>query len=464
MSSLLECWNSLISYEKITPGPQPRQLKHFGRSCFQKDYDRIIYSSAFRRLGDKTQVIPLPGNDYVRNRLTHSLEVSSVARSLGETVWARLELGNPDHPLVQKISSLDMGAAIAAASLAHDIGNPPFGHFGESAISDYFRQRPQLLESLTPGQRADLICFEGNASGFRILSRTPQAISGVEGGFLLTLTTLAAFCKYPNPSLAADGQPTSHCKYNAFQSDLPTLERLASAVGLLPDAAQPQRYHRHPFAFLVEAADDICNVIIDFEDGNKLGLIADSDLLAHFRELAIGPDGSSTIDEGIFAKSYVQSEKATYLRVKAINRLIDLIAELFVAKELGMLEGSYANNLLDDLPPRQREALAQMHRLTDRHVYSYAPVIEVELAGHSVIHGLLGILIEDMYANRGSKRSERIKRLIPEAYFASLERDWFDSDYENYLNLACCVSDMTDSYALGLYRKLCGIDLPKFIR
>lgn len=460
---LKDAWNSLISFEKITPSPQPRELRQSGRSCFQKDYDRIIYSAAFRRLGDKTQVIPLPGNDYVRNRLTHSLEVSSVARSLGETVWAKLEQNDPQHPLVARIASHDMGAAIAAASLAHDIGNPPFGHFGESAISDFFRQHKTLLNDLTPAQQGDLLCFEGNATGFRILSRTPPAVSGIPGGFHLTLTTLAAFCKYPKESLSVNSESICQQKYNAFQSDRDNLVTLAEHLNLRRITPEIYAYSRHPFAFLVEAADDICNVIIDFEDGNKLGLIPDSALIDSFMTLATNDDGTA-VDSDVLAQCYMHSEKASYLRVKAINHLIDQIADLFLVKENAILSGDYANSLLDDLPLRQREALTEMYRLTDEHVYSYEPVVEVELAGHSVLNGLLSILIDEMYLNPGSKRSERIRKLIPEPYFSSRTRDWYESDYENYLNLACFVSDMTDTHALSLYRKLSGIDLPNFNR
>ncbi len=460
---LKDAWNALISFEKITPGPQPRQLRQSGRSCFQKDYDRIIYSAAFRRLGDKTQVIPLPGNDYVRNRLTHSLEVSSVARSLGETVWAKLEQADPQHPLVAKIASHDMGAAIAAASLAHDIGNPPFGHFGESAISDFFRRHKELLTQLTPAQQADLLCFEGNATGFRILSRTPPAVSAIPGGFHLTLTTLAAFCKYPKESLPVESELICQQKYNAFQSDRQSLITMAEALQLKRISHEMQSYARHPFAFLVEAADDICNVIIDFEDGNKLGLIPDQALIDSYHALATDDNGGA-VDLDVIDRCYLHSEKASYLRVKAINHLIDLIADLFLEKENLILEGRYANSLLDDLPLRQRQALTEMYKLTDAHVYSYEPVVEVELAGHSVLNGLLTILIDEMYHNRGSKRSERIRKLIPEPYFLTLQRDWYDSDYENYLNLACFVSDMTDTHALSLYRKLSGIDLPNFNR
>ncbi|HEY9842318.1 MAG: dGTP triphosphohydrolase [Candidatus Sericytochromatia bacterium] len=456
----LNRWNQLISFEKIIPGPQPRQLRQSGRSCFQKDYDRLIYASAFRRLGDKTQIIPMPGNDFVRNRLTHSLEVSSVARSLGEIVWAKLEQANPRHPLVEKIASHDLGAAIAAASLAHDIGNPPFGHFGEAAISDFFRDRAELLSGLNPAEREDLQNFEGNASGFRILVRTPPAISGIVGGFHLTLTTLAAFCKYPKESPAIASEAVSQNKYNAFQSDMPSLEALARELGLQQLSAVPRSWARHPFAWLVEAADDICNVIIDFEDGHKLGLIPDEALHANFRKLATAPDGRSTVDEASFALCYHRAEQASYLRVKAIHQLIELISDVFLTQETRLLEGSYPSSLLADLPALQREALAEMAAMTDRDVYGYEPVIEVELAGHSVITGLLSVLVDEMYLHRGSKRSQRLKKLIPKQYFRTLERDWFESDYENYLNLACFVSDMTDSYALSLYRKLSGIELP----
>lgn len=462
--SFIDTWDRLISFEKITPGPLPRELRQQGRSCFQKDYDRIIYSSAFRRLGDKTQIIPLPGNDFVRNRLTHSLEVSSVARSLGEIVWAKLELRDKQHPLVLKIASHDMGAAIAAASLAHDIGNPPFGHFGESAISDFFRAREGLLAGMKPGQQSDLVEFEGNASGFRILTWTPPAISGEPGGFHLTLTTLAAFCKYPKESLPIVSEAVCQHKYNAFQADLPTLLTLTSELGMQQLSQAPLSYARHPFAFLVEAADDICNVIIDFEDGNKLGLIPDQALIENFRALATAPDGVSAVDEAVYARCYQHTEKASYLRVKAIHQLSELISDLFLQHEQEILAGTYQRSLLDDLPPRQRQALDEMFRLTDKFVYGCEPVIEVELAGHSVINGLLTMLIEEMYGARGSKRAERLKKLIPEQYFASLDRDWFASDYENYLSLASFVSDMTDSYALNLYRKLCGIDLPKLSR
>jgi len=238
------------------------------RSAFERDYDRIIFSHPFRRLQDKTQVHPLPEHDFVHTRLTHSLEVSSVGRSLGKKVGEVIVQRHPE--LSNHFSSFDFGAVVAAGALTHDLGNPPFGHAGEEAISDFFRHHEfgkSFQNEVSEAQWADLINFEGNAQGFRILNKNQY-------GLKLTFATLAAFTKYPCPSLfdQRDKSKKSQKKFGFFQTEKESFKEVAEQVGLTVQSES--NWGRHPLTFLVEAADDICYSIIDLEDGCSLGLVS----------------------------------------------------------------------------------------------------------------------------------------------------------------------------------------------
>ena len=248
------------------------------RSPFERDFDQIIFSYPFRRLQDKTQVIPFPEFDFVHTRLTHSLEVASVGRSFGKLVTDLIE-EKEEKEILGKNTSSDIGALIAAACLAHDIGNPRFGHSGEDSISNYFKEndnsKKRILTTLSEKQKEDLCKFEGNANGFRIIA------NNYGRGINPTYALLGAFTKYPRESYL-EKEPSnieelkSQAKYGFFQAEKEMFKNIAEELGLIriEDIGEDDiAYHRHPLAFLMEASDDIAYGMIDFEDGCRLGLI-----------------------------------------------------------------------------------------------------------------------------------------------------------------------------------------------
>lgn len=418
-------------------------LAENSRSSFEQDYDRIIFSHPFRRLQDKTQVHPLPEDDFVHTRLTHSLEVSSVGRSLGKR--AGEVLLQRHEALRQNFSLFDVGAVVAAAALAHDLGNPPFGHAGEDALSDFFRKRPEMQEGVSPSQWQDLIAFEGNAQGFRILNQ-----SGL--GLKLTLATLGAFTKYPCPSHFPNRNPTrkSQKKYGFFDSERTIFSVVANGLQLIPIE---EAWSRHPLAFLVEAADDICYSIIDLEDGCNLGLIP----LEETVEL-LAPILGQKLDRDKLKKSDSLSRKLGTLRALAIGELIDDCTQVFLDNESGILNGSF-DGALTDLG-RYREPLKEISRHSVDRIYRARHVVEIEAAGHEVLPGLLDEFIMAARVLRSGEKSRKYQNLAlllaPE--LRGPIRDAHDT-YTLYRLVIDFVSGLTDKHALNLYRKIKGMSL-----
>lgn len=425
------------------------------RSEFERDYDRIIFSYPFRRLQDKTQVIPLPEHDFVHTRLTHSLEVASVGRSLGKHVGERLvDL----HPELRDAgySPFDFGAIVAAASLCHDIGNPPFGHSGERSISDFFAEHPQAQQYrklVTDKEWADLTHFEGNAQGFRLLNK--EHFQGLH----LTNATLAAFTKYPRESLIQDRDPKrrSQKKFGFFQSERNSFSRLAQEVGLLRVAQgrHDQVWVRHPLAFLVEAADDICYHLIDLEDGTRLGWVAHENTV----ELLAAIIGSK-FDAEKLQKIPYDDEKIGVLRALAIGELIGQCSDLFMAKEEEILSGRWDQSLVDEIPAKPY--LDQIIRLSIDNIYRSRPVLETEAAGFEVIGGLLESFTAAVHAEaegRANARHKSLLRLLPSEIYETTGK--LESQaYDWLLAVVDHISGMTDSYAMATYRKIKGIALP----
>ncbi|MBT3919360.1 MAG: dNTP triphosphohydrolase [Flavobacteriaceae bacterium] len=355
------------------------------RLGFDVDYDRIIFSSAFRSLQDKTQVIPLSKTSFVHTRLTHSLEVSVVGRSLGRAIGKAVLEKHPQLYKVHGYQSNDFGAIVAAASLAHDIGNPPFGHSGEKAIGNYFLNGngKRFKTQLTNKEYQDLIDFEGNANGFKILS---ESKNGVEGGLRLSFATLGAFVKYPKESLPKN--PTNHIadkKYGVFQSEKYFFGAVAQELGLQKRGEQKDlSYHRHPLAFLVEAADDICYTIIDFEDGINLGLIEEEFALEYLINL---------VKENINTKKYTSliksSDRLAYLRSLAINTLVAEAAAVFIENEENILNGEFTTSLLDK--SRYKAQVVDIIKISVQKIYKSTEVIDKEIAGYKILNTLLDV-------------------------------------------------------------------------
>ncbi|MBT2972237.1 MAG: deoxyguanosinetriphosphate triphosphohydrolase [gamma proteobacterium symbiont of Ctena orbiculata] len=448
-------WSQLLSHKRL--GSRESSTDSTTRTDFQRDLDRIVFSSAFRRMQDKTQIFPLSKIDYVRTRLTHSLESSSVGRSLGTLVGEQIIAR---HRLEENEAS-DFGDICAAACLAHDIGNPPFGHSGEDAIRHwaengaYGKQRVAVLQG---SQREDFLNFEGNSQGFRVLTRLQNRDN--PGGLQLTCATLAAFTKYPRESCIGNGrfQGVSAKKPGFTAEDQGLFTEVADSVGLLRRDPVLAIWHRHPLAFLVEAADDICYRVIDIEDGYRLGHLSFQEAMELF--VAVLPDSPARLKRlgGITG----DKEKIEFLRAKVISQAISEILSCFLDHEEAILGGRFDQPLMSQIPHR-----AEMDRLIEvanDKIYIAPEVIEIETAGFQVISELLERfipIVDDVAAhgNRARPRSQMMIRLIPEQFIGAQAMPAED-DYTRLLRLTDFVSGMTDSYAVSLYKKVTGISLP----
>ena len=351
------------------------------RSPFQRDYDRIVFSSAFRRLQDKTQVFPLAESDYVRTRLTHSIEVSCVGRSLGTLVGAQVL---KEHK-VEAVTAQDVGDIVAAASLAHDIGNPPFGHSGEDAIRNWFETRGKsYLSGMQPAEQEDLLKFEGNAQGFRALTRLQNPDN--RGGLQLTYAVLGAFSKYPRQSIVPGMQGSKDVgekKFGFFSVDSPSFKEIAKGLGLKIKAANA--WSRHPLAFLTEAADDICYRIVDFEDGFRLGRVSFSEVEQPLKEIAFKTASRESQTRYKIARD--EHAQIEMLRAMAINTLVHAAVEVFSNNSKKILNGEFAASLLSKVP--YRKPIRVIQKLSSEKIYATRPVAQIETAGFEVLGGLL---------------------------------------------------------------------------
>lgn len=443
-------WQQLLSRRRLSftgelrgNTPQPR------RSPFERDWDRILFSTAFRRMHDKTQVFPLPDNDVVHSRLTHSLEVASVGRSLGKDVGRVLVDRHPG--LAQLVDVHDFGDIVAAGCLAHDIGNPPLGHAGESAIASYFQSAEgrEATAGLTPRQRDDLEHFEGNAQGFRVLTRLQ--LEG-DGGLHLTSATLAAFSKYPREAGRDLRRPGLICtkKHGFFQDDRPAFAALARETGLVAlEAGGAAMWARHPLAFLVEAADDICYSILDIEDGVRLGHVAAAvaeELLAALATAA---------DPARLAACGSHLERIGYLRALAIGRMIHACVEVFLDNEAAILAGTYGATLADHIADAAK--LQALQALAFETCYRAPEVIEIELAGYRALGGLLSTFVPAAAADTPASPVIGKTRALLAGRGVKLTGG---SAYERILRVTDYVSGMTDRHALATFRRLTGITIP----
>ncbi|MEO8515405.1 MAG: deoxyguanosinetriphosphate triphosphohydrolase [Flavobacterium sp.] len=439
-------WEQLLSLKR--QGDTNKRLRieqDDTRLGFEVDYDRIIFSSAFRSLQDKTQVIPLSKTDFVHTRLTHSLEVSVVGRSLGRLVGKKILEKYPHLKEAHGYHMNDFGAIVAAASLAHDIGNPPFGHSGEKAIGEYFSigKGQQFKDKLTDKEWQDLIDFEGNANGFSVLTASRP---GVEGGLRVTYATLGAFMKYPKESLPK--KPTSNIadkKYGFFQQDKKFFKDVANELGLIPNkTGNDMGFERHPLAYLVEAADDICYTIIDFEDGINLGLVSEDFALEYLIKLV-----KDSIDSTKYNSLTTKEDRISYLRALAIGSLINDAVKVFIENEEAILQGNFPYALTDK--SKYKAQMDDIIKLSVKKIYQSREVIEKELTGYQIINNLLDKFItayNNKHEGKISNFDSLLLKILPEKHH--LEKD---SLYERLLHICHFVSMLTDGNAL-LYNKI----------
>ena len=440
-------WEQLLSLKRQgDTSKRLRKEQDDTRLGFEVDYDRIIFSSAFRSLQDKTQVIPLSKTDFVHNRLTHSLEVSVVGRSLGRLVGKQIIAKYPHLQEVHGYQPNDFGAIVAAAALSHDIGNPPFGHSGEKAIGEYFKTGNglQYKDQLTEKQWQDLIDFEGNANGFSVLAASRE---GIEGGLRISYATLGAFMKYPKESLPK--KPTQKIcdkKYGFFQQDKEFFAEVANELGLISNkSGNDIGFERHPLAYLVEAADDICYTIIDFEDGINLGWISEEYALEYLIKL---------VKNGIDTKKYnellTKEDRISYLRALAIGSLINDAVAVFMENEKAILAGDFPFALMD-----KSQYKAQMNdiiQISIKNVYQSKEVIHKEVMGYKVINNLLDSFCTATNKKENGSASnydELLLKLLPERFQFQKE-----NLYDRLLHICHFVSLLTDGKAVELYKTI----------
>ena len=436
-------WEQLLSLQK--QGDKTKRLRKEQdetRLGFEVDYDRIVFSAAFRSLQDKTQVIPFSKTDFVHTRLTHSLEVSVVARSIGRLAGKAVLEKHPYLSEIHGYQSNDFGAIVAAAALAHDIGNPPFGHSGEKAIGHFFSDGPGSCyqEELSTLEYEDLCKFEGNANGFKIVSESRE---GAPGGLRLSAATLGAYMKYPKASLPY--KPSSHVadkKFGFFQTQESNFKNLADDLGLKKGE---NTYHRHPLAYLVEAADDICYTIIDFEDGINLGWISESYALEYLINLV-----KDSINKKTYAALKHTPQRMSYLRALAINSLIQDSVAIFIKNEEAILKGDFPHALLD-----KSKYVAQVDdiiSLSVEKVYHSPEVLQKEIVGYKVITTLLEAFTKaaaNEFKGKADAYDQLILRLVPSGTpFISA------SLYATLLNATCYVASLSDGKAMELSRKI----------
>lgn len=433
------------------------------RSTYQRDYDRLIFSSAFRRLQGKTQVFPLPGNTFVHNRLTHSLETSAVGRSLGDNVGQfiaeHFELDNE----VKQFYQYHLKTVIASACLAHDLGNPAFGHSGEAAISNYFKEfadveieGQRLQDHVSPAEWADLTNFEGNANAIRILTRQYNGKS--KGGLRLTYTTLASLIKYPCASNEVNKAYKHRKKYGFFRSDQSMYEEIASATHMIKDANAEQAYYRHPFVYLTEAADDICYLVIDLEDAHRIGIVSraevESSLIDIIAQVTTEENAKGILN---YSREIIDdNEGVSLLRAMAIGALVKAATEVFKNNHELIIQGQYASTLMDDIA-ESAPAIDALKDLSRKRIYNHSPVVEIEIAGYNVMSELLQMYVPAVLSDKPNTLHKKVLRLLPEQFSV----EGAASSYEKIMLVIDHISAMTDGYATELYRKIKGIEISK---
>jgi dGTPase len=427
------------------------------RSEFQRDFDRIIFSSAFRRLQNKTQVFPLPGSVFVHNRLTHSLEVASVGRSLGNLIGQVIydKYQNELSDESKDFYRYSLYNVIASACLCHDIGNPAFGHSGEDAIASYFIKNEINLKSKFSNEEwADLINFEGNANAIRVLTQQQNGKS--EGGLKLTYSTLSCIAKYPCEAIGKDKTFIHRKKFGFFQSEKKTFMEIAEQTQMIKDDANPLIYYRHPFVWLVEAADDICYNIIDFEDAHRLGIVEHSDCVNLLKSLVscIGIGDNDEIDKQL-QDITDKNDKVSYLRAKSISALTMKAKSIYEDNIESFLDGTFKKSIFEVIKD-DCGALTKILDFSTENIYNNRNVVEIENAGYNVMYELLSHFIPPILKQKDdrTKSEEKAIKLLPPTFNYDGE-----TIYKRVLGVLDYVSGMTDNYATDLYKRIKGIEI-----
>lgn len=434
-------WDTLLSAQREYMEHKKSDI----RNAFQRDYDRIIFSNIFRRLQNKTQVFPLPGSKMVHNRLTHSLEVASVGRSIARIVSKKL-CDKYGKEFLHELYDID--TIVSAACLAHDLGNPPFGHSGEETISSYFKEGPgkELQYQMPEYQWSDLISFEGNANAFRQL--THQFAGRRQGGMSLTYATLATLIKYPYPSFNKNNKK----KYNFFHSERDTFKKVMDGCGIRCFDEESLTYARHPLSYMMEAADDICYLILDMEDAHKRGIVPTEKIDAFFTSFYRNEE-TWFFDRKDFIYETVtdKNERMAFLRANAINKLVDCVSTVFIENYDDIMEGNFQKSLVNHLPDYENNALAECRDFSLKNIYKHPSVVKVELTGFNVIGELLDMFVQAALQPEKTY-NKKLMSIIPEQF-----KNNSDDLYSRIQVVLDYISNMTDLYAVQLYKDLKGV-------
>ncbi len=460
-------WESLYSIKRTGVAEHSGSKYDPVRNSYQRDYDRIIFSSAFRRLQNKTQVFPLPGSVFVHNRLTHSLEVTSVGRSLGKAVGELIAAKYPESEAnFIDFYRYELASVIAAACLAHDIGNPPFGHSGEDAIRTFFveltgESRQRITDALSPNQIKDLEKFEGNSNALRIL--THNFNEPEPGGYRLTYTSLASIVKYPCASMFGFDNSSgliSTKKSGFFDSEMETYLKIADALQIPRVAGHELVFARHPFVYLTEAADDICYRVIDLEDAHRLRIITldtFKSLFLPFFEHETNYYNTRGYIEQKLERINDDNQKVQYIRARWIGLMTEKVAQVFMDNEAQLLAGTLQKDLLKCLPEADYLLIKRINEYSVKHVYNYRSVVEIEIAGYNIIGGLLKEFVHAAL-HPGHARSAKLLKLVSSQFPLMLTEA---SIYPDVQSIVDFIGGMTDLFAIDLYRKITGISIPE---
>jgi dGTPase len=432
------------------------------RSGFQRDFDRLIFSSAFRRLQNKTQVFPLPGTAFVHNRLTHSLEVASVGRSLGKMIGEKISEAYRSNEEVYEFYRYELANVIAAACLAHDIGNPAFGHSGEKAISNYFIENAGtkidgilLKDFFSEKEWKDLSSFEGNANAVRILTHGFRG--KFKGGFGLTYTTIASILKYPCESIAVNKAFRHRKKYGFFQTEKETASSIMRELQMIEEGKEPVIFKRHPFVYLVEAADDICYSIVDMEDAQRLGILRKSEVEESFMQVIRSLSNADAGRTYTYYKDIEDTNEAiAFLRARIINLFANSCTDVFLSNREPILNGNFNDTLIDHIE-KACGALKPIQEISVKKIYEHDTVIQIEIAGYNVMSELLGLFVPALLKGTTSHKEQKVLKLFP---YQFTEFESQSSQYEKVMNALDFLSGMTDEYATEMYRRLKGIVIP----
>ncbi|NMG59268.1 deoxyguanosinetriphosphate triphosphohydrolase [Geitlerinema sp. P-1104] len=437
-------WDQLLTRKRV--GKKHDIEDNAIRTCFHQDYDRIVFSSAFRRLQNKTQVYSLSKNDYVRTRLTHSLEVSCVGRSLGNYVGQYI-IGKYKSLQDSGFHSSDFGSIVSAACLAHDIGNPPFGHVGEKAISSGFKKwNNSIKEQLSEAETFELENFEGNAQGWRVLTKIEMPSQHRQGGMRLTYPVLASFSKYPVESIVISKDINNNPKkYGFLTSERDSFQEIANSLGLLKKHQSYCWWSRHPLTFLVEAADDICYRIIDIEDGFRMKFITFQEAKEMLNRIA----KIETKKLNNIATS--EAEKIKYLRAVAINNLVTEAVTTFRDHEKNILEGAFRESLTS--VGQYAENLEYMKQETIKNVFDARNVLLVQVAGYKILESLFFSFASSVFSQ--DYKDKMVLKLLPEQY----QPQDGESPYEKILKINDYISGMTDAFATHVFQTINGMSL-----